>query len=419
GSSVPDMLYEAEPKVIDVPVPDLSVLRCFIEAFFPNAADTDKSAKVTAGMRLSELNDLRRLISKDGVESIDDAISIYRFGYKDDPWKHLRQLLRKTDIEAALSKRVRGQEDAVRNMANSLTTALEGMSGLVHSSVNTMPKGCIMLVGPSGTGKTELSKAVTELCMGDESKMIRIDCSEYEEKQSMYRLFGSPPGYVGYSEGGQLTEAVKSQKSYVILFDEFEKAHTAIQEALLQILEDGRLTDGRGETVFFSQCLIIFTSNAGMTRDVTDPSTGRVIGSEYAVDPDDTEEHIRDMIISNLKLRFRPEFINRIGEENIIIYRFMDEVATRSIVDMKLETFIENNRSVNGYQLIADSSVNEMFYDLAASKEQRKYGGRGINNLIRYYLGNPLSVFTKKSDAQDGDTIYATCEHGELSFSLS
>ena len=238
--------------------------------------------------------------------SFEKLINLFKYGEKVSPWEELSKD-KIERIEEELSKRVKGQDAAISKVKDVIVRAYTGFSGLQHSSKQKKPKGILFFVGPTGVGKTELAKSLANFVFGDENACIRFDMSEYNHEHSDQRLVGAPPGYVGYEAGGQLTNAVKEKPFCVLLFDEIEKAHGRILDKFLQILEDGRLTDGRGETVYFSETIIIFTSNIGAAE----------------VDSNMNSKEVKKQFIEKVQVHFikelgRPELLNRIGD-NIVV----------------------------------------------------------------------------------------------------
>ena len=223
-------------------------------------------ADLTEGETLRSMSSIGMLAREQGVPlaGVSDAVRLYKLGLPDNPWKkgHLRDKLRSP--EEVLGRRVKGQQGAARKSMEILIRSAMGMSGAQAAAQGGRPRGVLFFAGPTGVGKTELAKAITELIFGDEQAYRRFDMSEFSAEQSEARLIGSPPGYIGHDAGGELVNAVRERPFSVLLFDEIEKAHARILDKFLQILEDGRLTDGRGETVHFSETVIIFTSNLGI-----------------------------------------------------------------------------------------------------------------------------------------------------------
>lgn len=212
---------------------------------------------MTEGFSFTEINGLRRLCKNEKIRMRDlcDVIDLYKYGIRENPWKSL-DLNEIRNAKADFEKRVKGQDYAVTKTLDVIKRAITGMSGLQGSS-HTRPKGVLFFAGPTGTGKTETAKTLAEIIFGDESCCKRFDMSEYGQSHSDQKLLGAPPGYVGYEAGGQLTNAVKNNPFSILLFDEIEKAHPSILDKFLQILEDGRMTDGQGNTVYFSERLCV------------------------------------------------------------------------------------------------------------------------------------------------------------------
>ena len=222
----------------------------------------DRFVALTEGFTFTELNGLRRLSKNQRIhiKNMCDVVDLYKFGIKENPWNTLKYKEMK-NAYADFEKRIKGQEIAITKTLDVVKRAMTGMSGMQSSG---KPKGVLFFAGPTGTGKTETAKTLAEKLFGDERSCIRFDMSEYGQSHSDQKLLGAPPGYVGYEAGGQLTNAVKHNPFSILLFDEIEKAHPSILDKFLQILEDGRMTDGQGNTVYFSETIIIFTSNLGI-----------------------------------------------------------------------------------------------------------------------------------------------------------
>jgi ATP-dependent Clp protease ATP-binding subunit ClpB len=283
-------------------------------------------------------------------------------------------------METQIAKRVVGQEEAVQAVATAVRRSRAGLQD------PNRPIGSFMFLGPTGVGKTELSRALAEFLVDDEHAMIRIDMSEYMEKHSVARLIGAPPGYVGYEEGGALTEAVRRRPYQVILFDEIEKAHPDVFNVLLQVLDDGRLTDGQGRTVDFRNTLIIMTSN---------------LGSEYLVSQPEGEDsdQVRDQVMGVVRAHFRPEFLNRVDE--IILFHRLKREHMGRIVDIQMQRLAK---------LLADRKITILLDESAKEWLGKKgydpsYGARPLKRAIQKYVQDPLAEMLLEGKVQDGAEV--------------
>jgi len=292
-------------------------------------------------------------------------------------------------MEDFLARRVVGQKEAIVAVSNAVRRSRAGISE------SRQPIGSFLFLGPTGVGKTELSKALAEFLFNDESAMLRVDMSEYMEKHSVARLIGSPPGYVGYEEGGVLTEAVRRRPYQVILFDEIEKAHPDVFNILLQVLDDGRLTDGKGRTVDFKNTIIIMTSNLGsdiLTRAL----------------PADDGKKIRAQVMDIVKASFRPEFINRIDE--IIVFHKLDKANIKDIAEIQIKN-IEKRLAEKSIHL----NVNEAaFMWIVNNGYDPVYGARPLRRLLKNQIENRLAVKILDGEISDNDTANIIVSNGEL-----
>jgi ATP-dependent Clp protease ATP-binding subunit ClpB len=284
------------------------------------------------------------------------------------------------EMEERLRERVVGQEDALRTVANAIRRSRAGLSD------PKKPIGSFIFLGPTGVGKTETARALAEFLFDDEHAMVRIDMSEYMEKHAVARLIGAPPGYIGYDEGGQLTEAVRRRPYSVILFDEIEKAHPDVFNVLLQVLDDGRLTDSKGRTVDFKNTVLIMTSNLG-----AHVLTAEALSSDVAFDL------ARDQVMEVLKASFRPEFLNRI--DDIVIFRPLGEKQLSHIIDLRLEDL---------KRMLADRKITIELTD--AAKHQlmltgydRAYGARPLKRAIQRLIQDPLAIKILDGEVLNGD----------------
>ena len=292
-------------------------------------------------------------------------------------------------MEDALSKRVIGQREAVDAVSTAVRRARAGLQD------PNRPIGSFMFFGPTGVGKTELAKALAAFLFDDETALFRIDMSEYMEKHSVARLIGAPPGYVGYEEGGSLTEAVRRRPYQVILFDEIEKAHPDVFNVLLQVLDDGRLTDGQGRTVDFRNTIIILTSN---------------LGAEYLVNQKEGEDTdaVRDLVMAEVRAKFRPEFLNRL--DDIILFHRLQRSEMGKIVDIQIARL---------QKLLADRKITIELDDkartwLANRGYDPAYGARPLKRVIQRHVQDPLAEQILAGRVKDGDTVRLSVRDGDL-----
>ncbi|PQL16138.1 ATP-dependent Clp protease ATP-binding subunit [Veillonella sp. S13053-19] len=346
---------------------------------------SDKTAKddlidALDGFSLKEIAQLMKLSRQISEKmSFEKLINLFKYGEKVSPWEELSKD-KIERIEEELGNRVKGQAFAISKVKDVIIRAYTGFSGLQHSSKQKKPKGTLFFVGPTGVGKTELAKSLASFVFGDENACIRFDMSEYNHEHSDQRLVGAPPGYVGYEAGGQLTNAIKEKPFSVLLFDEIEKAHGRILDKFLQILEDGRLTDGKGETVYFSETIIIFTSNIG--------------AAEVSSDMNNIE--VKKQFVEKVKNHFievlgRPELLNRIGD-NIVPFNFIDDPKVFiEIAKIKFKTIEDFVKERYGATIILDNE-DKIFHSIAL-KAGKQNGGRGLLNVMEADIIDRLSKF--------------------------
>jgi ATP-dependent Clp protease ATP-binding subunit ClpB len=266
------------------------------------------------------------------------------------------------------------------------------------------PIGSFIFLGPTGVGKTELARTLAQFLFDDERAMIRIDMSEYQEKHTVSRLIGAPPGYVGYDEGGQLTEAVRRRPYSVVLFDEIEKAHHDVFNALLQVLDDGRLTDGQGRTVDFKNVIVIMTSNIGSHRILE--YRGAFEGEEY--------RRMKDAVLGELRQAFRPEFLNRLDE--IIVFHALSEEQLKEIVDIQLGGLRRRLEERHIQLELSDQAKTR----LVRSGYDPHYGARPLKRAIQREIETPLARRILNGDVRDGQTVFVDADprSGGLEFSI-
>ncbi len=340
-----------------------------------------------AKSRLSEIQQGSQILKE---EVTDDDIAKVVASWTGIPVSRLQESEREklVHMETRLGERVVGQTRAVQAVSNAVRRARAGLQD------ENRPVGSFIFLGPTGVGKTELSRALAEFLFDDEHAMVRLDMSEYMEKHSVARLIGAPPGYVGYEEGGQLTEAVRRRPYSVVLFDEIEKAHPEVFNVLLQVLDDGRITDGHGRTVDFRNTVVIMTSN---------------IGSHFIIDESDAAK--RDQLVTAaLREHFRPEFLNRVDE--IIIFDRLDIDMLRRIVSIQLERVVQRLLR-QGIRLELSPEAETI---VAREGYDPVYGARPLKRAIQKLILDPLSMEMLGGRFQDGDTVVAEAEGDALVF---
>ena len=349
----------------------------------------DKFVALTEGFSFTEINGLRRLCKNEKIRMHDlcDVIDLYKYGIRENPWRSL-DLEEIRNAKEDFEKRVKGQDYAVTKTLDVIKRAITGMSGL-QSSSSTRPKGVLFFAGPTGTGKTETAKTLAEILFGDESCCKRFDMSEYGQSHSDQKLLGAPPGYVGYEAGGQLTNAVKNNPFSILLFDEIEKAHPSILDKFLQILEDGRMTDGQGNTVYFSESIIIFTSNLGIYT--VNENGQREANVTQEMPYQEMSVRVREAIENYFKLQLgRPEILNRIGE-NIVIFDYIRPDVAELILNAQVNKIIKNLAVEKHITLTMTDRAKTVLKEQALANLSN--GGRGIGNVVENLLINPLSRY--------------------------
>ena len=427
--NLPPMFYQDDPRVRLIPVPPPS--RCQRKGFFLRHMDdlrceqpkssnpATPAAALTAGREglaemLADLTDRLKIHDLKQILALslstpqplppEKLLNLYRFGDQRSPWEELSQE-KLRQVDDILKQRVVGQEEAVEHVGTMTIRAFMGLAGLQHSDKRTKPKGNLFFVGPTGVGKTELAKACAEFLFGDESAFIRFDMSEYNHEHSDQRLIGAPPGYVGFEEGGQLTNAIRQRPFSVVLFDEIEKAHPRILDKFLQILEDGRLTDGRGETTHFSESVLIFTSNIGAS-EIPDTDDPELIRQHFL-------QAVRQHFVKELK---RPELLNRLGDNIVVFSKITDGNFRRSILQKKLQPLHKYLRERFGVTLQLSSEVQDHFIDSSKSED----GGRGVLNVLERQLINPLArfAFERLHQLRRGRTLVVALHEKQVHFDL-
>lgn len=306
-------------------------------------------------------------------------------------------------LEAVLHKRVIGQEEAVSAVAKAVR---RGRVGLKDPN---RPIGSFLFLGPTGVGKTEISKALAEAVFGTEDSMIRVDMSEYMEKHSVSKMIGSPPGYVGYDEGGQLSEKVRRNPYSVILFDEIEKAHPDVFNILLQVLDDGHITDAQGRKIDFKNTIIIMTSNAG-AQSIIEPKT---LGFASVEDAKHNYDRMKDSVMEEVRRIFKPEFLNRIDET--IVFHALTKEDMKKIVTLMTKNLVERCKKQMGIELRITGNVKGYIVDTAY---EPKYGARPLRRMIQNKIEDGLAEEILSGSIKQGDSVEAAMHKKEIVFTV-
>ncbi|OJY45936.1 AAA family ATPase [Pseudonocardia sp. 73-21] len=373
----------------------------------------------TDGMRLRAVLGTAELAVDQRIPltRVRDAAQAYRTGVVEDPWRHPDTRRRIAAGEKQLASAVLGQEPAVRKTLDLLVRSVMGLNGAQAGGSGGRPRGVLFFAGPTGVGKTELAKAITRLIFGNEDSYLRFDMSEYSTEHSEARLVGAPPGYTGFDAGGQLTGAVRARPFRVILFDEIDKAHPAILDKFLQVLEDGRLTDGRGSTVLFADTLLVFTSNKGVLTRNPDGSTTENVTVDMP--RTEVEERVRSAIAEYFRRDLqRPELFNRLGD-GIVVFDFIRPEIAEDLLALFLDRVAERLHREHGLRLeLAPPSMAAL---RAHALADLRNGGRGVATAVETVVVNPLARHLFATP-QTGSTVVIeniACHDGSWQLAVS
>jgi ATP-dependent Clp protease ATP-binding subunit ClpB len=348
--------------------------------------------------RLADLQKGQRMLKEEvDEEDIADVVS---------KWTHIPvsrlmegEVQKLIHMEERLHRRVIGQDEAIQAVSNAIRRARAGLQD------PNRPLGSFMFLGPTGVGKTELARALAEFLFDDEQAMVRIDMSEYQEKHTVSRMIGAPPGYVGYEEAGQLTEAVRRRPYAVVLFDEIEKAHVEVLNVLLQLLDDGRLTDGKGRTVDFKNTVVIMTSNLG-SQLIAEAATGGSTGSAG----EKITPATRDAVMDALRMHFRPEFLNRIDE--VIFFHALGRAHLKQIVDIQIAALMKRLEERKIHVQLSESAKDQ----LVLEGYDPTYGARPLKRTIQRRVLDPLALRVLEGEFVEGDTVLVSGDRDGISF---
>jgi ATP-dependent Clp protease ATP-binding subunit ClpB len=374
-----------------------------LKRFVWKGADLSRAAEIRYGQipelqnkletkmsRLKKLQKSRRILKEDiTAEDIAEVVSRWTGIPLLKMMEEEREKL--IHLEDELKKRVVGQDEAISKIADVVRRSRAGISD------PNKPIGSFIFLGPTGVGKTELTKALAQFIFNDDKALVRVDMSEYMERHSVSKLIGSPPGYVGYDEAGNLTEAVRHRPYSVILFDEIEKAHPEVFNVLLQVLDEGRLTDAKGRIVNFKNTIIILTSNIGSQFIEKMETLGFSNNSKK-----DEYVHTKEKVLDSLKDHFRPEFLNRL--DDVIVFDILSEEVIRNIVDIKIKSIKERLLTKN---IELEISPEALTY-LAKEGYNPHYGARPLGRLIQNKILSPIASFMISKGIKKGEVVYVS-----------
>ena len=371
--------------------------------------DTTRDIKVKLEKKKEKLDRLNRAWEKGNVENnltigendIAEVVSMWtKIPVSKIQEEETERLLK---LENTLHDRVIGQSEDVSAVAKAIRRGRVGLND------PNRPIGSFLFLGPTGVGKTELSKALAYAMFGSESSLIRVDMSEFMEKHTVSKLIGSPPGYVGYDEGGQMSEKVRRNPYSVVLFDEIEKAHPDIFNVLLQVLDDGRITDSTGRVVDFKNTVIIMTSNAG-AQNIIQPKN---LGFMSQADEKKDHENMKNKVMEEVKRLFKPEFLNRI--DDIIVFHTLSKDEIGQIVDLMINSV--NKRTLEQMKISIELDMDAKDYIVSKGYDS-KYGARPLRRTIQNEIENVLAEKILEGEVKNGSKVLVSCKDGKLSFSL-
>jgi MoxR-like ATPase len=402
-NDLPAFLYLNNPRARSVYIdkPDSLARSRLFRRSYPNFFGVDSGSEcsddivshfsaLTDGMSNYEIKSLVSLSRREEVsiktsKDVQRLCERYKYGITESEWEKIDRS-RLDRSEEFIRERIKGQDMAIARVLDIIKRAKIGLAAGA-SRGSSRPRGVLFFAGPTGVGKTELAKSLAELLFGQQDRCVRFDMSEYSSQHADQRLLGAPPGYVGYEEGGQLTTAIREKPFSILLFDEIEKAHGSIFDKFLQILDDGRLTDGKGETVYFSESIIIFTSNLGTVSQPTNSEDEDQVQSSLPY------EQMQQRVLKAIRDHFnfqlgRPEILNRFGD-NFVVFDFIRPPVDEQIIDLLLKNLTETAMESHKITLTIEDAVREKLISLG--RVNLEHGGRGLRNVIDSAMVNPLN----------------------------
>lgn len=407
GSKIRLNIVKSPEKVYDLEIKMKEYEEKLEEALSNNDLEMASEIKKKRDAAKEKLNKFRKKYSRDSkrkkIEVTAEDIAVVVSEWTKIPVSRLNEseTTRLKNLEKTLHKRVIGQEEAVSAVSRAVRRGRVGLKS------NNRPIGSFLFLGPTGVGKTEVSKALAEAVFGKEDAMIRVDMTEYMEKHSVSKLIGSPPGYVGYDEGGQLSEKVRRHPYSVLLFDEIEKAHPDVFNILLQVLDDGRITDSQGRKVDFKNTIIIMTSNAGAQSIIEPKKLGFASGNDEKAD----YNHMKDSVMEEVRRIFKPEFLNRIDET--LVFRALNKQDMKKIVSIMMSELVTRAEEQMGITLVIKDSLKSYIVDSAYDP---KYGARPLRRKIQTDVEDLLAEEIITSKYKKGDTISISAKRGKIVF---
>ncbi|MCR4610787.1 MAG: ATP-dependent Clp protease ATP-binding subunit [Lachnospiraceae bacterium] len=407
GSKIRLGIVKSPEKVYDLEIKMKDYEKELEEALSNNDIEAASEIKKKRDAAKEKLGKFKKKYSRDSkrkkLEVTAEDIAVVVSEWTKIPASRLNEseALRLRKLEKTLHKRVIGQDEAVTALSKAVRR------GRVGIKAYNRPIGSFLFLGPTGVGKTEVSKALAEAVFGKEDAMIRVDMTEYMEKHTVSKLIGSPPGYVGYDEGGQLSEKIRRHPYSVLLFDEIEKAHPDIFNILLQVLDDGHITDSQGRKIDFKNTIIIMTSNAGAQSIIEPKKLGFASGNDEKADYD----HMKDSVMEEVKRIFKPEFLNRIDET--IVFRSLNKQDMKKIVMIMMKELIDRCKEQMGITLVVKDSLKGYIVDTAYDP---KYGARPLRRKIQTAVEDALAEEIIDGKYKKGDTIEISAKKGKIVF---